>query len=79
MTNPPTGAVGGFLMRVGQAACLQVAQVQSEQTQLAHWWSSLQFVHEQMLWLQVSHVHEVQVHVAQVSEQSAHEHVVHSS
>lgn len=71
--------VGGFSAPEDQAACLQVAQVQSEQTQFAHWWSSLQLAHEQTLWLQVSHVHEVQVHVAQVSEQSAHEHVVHSS
>lgn len=71
--------VGGFAGSVAQAACLQVAQVQSEQTQLAHWWSSPQLSHAQTLWLHVSHVHEVQSHVAHVSVQSAHEHVVHSS
>ena len=61
-----------------QAACLQVAQEQSEQTQLAHV-SPPQLLHEQTLWLHVAQVQSVQLQVAQLSVQLAHEHTVHSS
>ncbi len=61
-----------------QAACRQVAQVQSSHTQAVHW-SPPQLSHEQTLWLQVAQVQSSQVHCAQLSEQLAHEQVTHSS
>jgi hypothetical protein len=51
--------------------------VQSEQTQVAH--ESLHDPHSHTLWLHEGQVQFVQSHRAQVSEQSAHSHVVHSS
>lgn len=61
-----------------QAACLQVAHEQSEQTQLAQV-SPPQLLHEQTAWLHVAQVQSLQSHVAQLSVQLAHEHTVHSS
>jgi tRNA A37 methylthiotransferase MiaB len=61
-----------------QAACRQVAQVQSEHTHAVHW-SPPQLAHEQTLWLQVAQVQSEQVQRAQLSEQLAHEQVAHSS
>jgi hypothetical protein len=57
---------------------LQVAQEQSEQTQLAQV-SPPQLLHEQTLWLQVAQVQSLQSHFAQLSVQLAHEQTVHSS
>jgi hypothetical protein len=57
---------------------LQVAHEQSEQTQLAQV-SPPQLLHEQTLWLHVAQVQLVQLQVAQLSVQLAHEHTVHSS
>ena len=65
-------------MRWRQAACLQVAQVQSAHTQLAQV-SPPQLLQEHTLWLQVAQVQSEQSHFAQLSEQLAHEHTVHSS
>lgn len=53
-------------------------QEQSTQTQLAHW-SPPQLAHWHVAWLQVGQVQSVQVQTAQLSLQSAHEQVVHSS
>lgn len=61
-----------------QAACLQVAQEQSEHTQLPHV-SPPQLLHEQTAWLHVAQVQSLHSHFAQLSEQLAHEHTVHSS
>jgi hypothetical protein len=61
-----------------QAACRQVAQVQSSHTHAVHG-SPPQLSHEQTLWLHVGQVQSAQVHSAQLSEQLAHEQVAHSS
>ena len=53
-------------------------QEQSEHTQLAQE-SPPQLLQLQVLWLQVVHVHSAQEHWAQLSEQLAQEHAVHSS
>ena len=50
---------------------MQVAQEQSEQTQLAQV-SPPQLLHEQTLWLHVAQVQSVHSHFAQLSEQLAH-------
>lgn len=60
-----------------QAACRQVAQLQSAHEQLAQ--ASSQCSHEQVAWLQVAHEQSAQSQVAQRSEQSAQVHVAHSS
>jgi len=61
-----------------QAAWAQVAHEQSLQTQELHG-SPPQCSHAQTLWLQVGQVQPSQVHTAQLSEQSGHEHCTHSS
>jgi len=60
-----------------QAACLQVAQVQSLQTQLAQ--LSVQSAQAQAAWLQVAQVHVAQLQAAHESVQSLHAQVAHSS
>ncbi|MBW3084210.1 hypothetical protein KEM60_00396 [Austwickia sp. TVS 96-490-7B] len=60
-----------------QAACLQVGQLHSVHSQLAH--ESEQLPHWQVLWLQVGHLQSVQSQVAHRSEQLPHWQVSHSS
>ncbi|QZY29599.1 hypothetical protein [Nocardioides coralli] len=54
-----------------------MAQLQSAHAQFAH--ESEQCAQLQVWWLHVLHVQSVQVQVAQLSEQLAHSHFVHSS
>ncbi len=61
----------------GQAACLQVAQLQSAQVQFAH--ASAQLLHEQVLWLQLVQAQSAQTQFAHTSAQLLHWQSAHSS